>query len=168
MISNSIATVVLILVLFFGGRLFYWSYKNNPKRKYKSIRAFSKKDAVYFQTKREKSRDFSPEQRVAIYKRDKGQCQICKAKGRDSQTKNAPKGFRQHLVYWLSHVPGFGWLWLNLLAQIDHVILNSWLGPAEFWNGRVTHRVCNQKRPWREPDEDFLKLCQERNEKVYF
>lgn len=163
-----LASIILVGVLFLAGRMFYSLYKNNPKRKYKSIRAGSKKDATYYPTKREKSRDFSPEQKSKIYARDKGQCQICKAKGRDSQTKNAPKGFKQQLVYWLSHVPGLGFLWLNLLAEIDHIILNAWNGPAELWNGRVAHRVCNRKRPWREPDEDFLKLCQERNEKVYF
>ena len=167
MISNAIASFVLLAVLFLAIRLLYWSYKNSPKRKYKNIIANNRKDAVYFQTKREKKRDFSPEQRSTIYKRDKGQCQICKARGRDSQTKNAPEGFKQHFIYWLSHLPGLGFLWLNLLAEIDHIALNSWNGPAELWNGRVAHRVCNRKRPWRVPDEDFLKLCQQRNEKIY-
>lgn len=163
-----LASIVLVGVLFLAGQMFYSLYKNNPKRKYKSIRASSKKDATYYPTKREKSRDFSPEQKSKIYARDKGQCQICKAKGRNSQTKNAPVGFWQHLAYGLSHIWGFNWLWVDLLSEIDHIILNAWNGPAELWNGRVAHRVCNRKRPWREPDEDFLKLCQERNEKVYF
>lgn len=163
-----LASVILAGVLFLAGRMFYLLYKNNPKRKYKSIRAGSKKDATYYLTRREKIRDFSLEQRTVIYRRDKGQCQICKAKGRNSQTKNAPVGFWQHLAYGLSHIWGFNWLWVDLLSEIDHIILNAWNGPAELWNGRVAHRVCNRKRPWREPDEDFLKLCQERNEKVYF
>lgn len=166
--TDWLAITILAGVLSLAGRLLYSIYKNNPKRKYKSIRATSKKDAVYFQTHREKKRDFTSEQRDAIYRRDKGQCQICKKKGRNSQTKNAPEGVVEHLAYWLSHLWGFGWIWLNLLAEIDHIVLNSWNGPAELWNGRVAHRVCNRKRPWREPDEDFLKLCQERNEKVYF
>ena len=139
----------------------------SDKRQFRDVIAKSKKDAKYCQQKRSKRRDFTTEQKTAIYRRDKGECQMCKAKGWNAKTRNAPKGFVQHVIYYWSHVPGFGFLWLNLLAEIDHIILNSWLGPNEEWNGRVLHRVCNRKRSWRKPDRDFFKKLRERNEKVY-
>ncbi len=161
--QNWIAVILISIALLCLVKLWHKS----DKRQYSKIITRSKKDAQYCRSKRSKNRDFTPEQKIAIYRRDKGECQICKAKGYNAKTRNAPKGFIQHIVYYWSHIPGFGFLWLNLLAEIDHIILNSWNGPNDEKNGRVAHRVCNRKRPWRKPDKDFYEEVRRRGQKVY-
>lgn len=154
-----LASIILVGVLFLGGKLFYWSYKNNPKRRYKDIIVYDIKEADYYLGK--KGEEFTPEIKKQIYIRDKG---ICQHSGK--KTKNAPVGFQQKARYVASFIPGFGWLWRDWLCEIDHKIFKSWGGKSTVQNGRCLARRFNRRRS-NNPDQVFYEAIREEKAKVY-
>lgn len=159
MIINTVATVILLAVLLLGGKLFYSSYKNNPKRKYKDIIVYDIKEADYYIGK--KGEEFTPEIKKQIYARDKGICQHSRKK-----TKNAPVGIWQKLRYTASFIPGFGWLWRDWLCEIDHKIFRSFGGKNTVQNGRCLAQRFNRRRS-NNPDRVFFEAIREEKAKVY-
>lgn len=158
--KNWIALVLIAFVF----RLLWNLWQKSDYRQYADVIAKSKDDAQYWFGK--KGEDFTEQDKREVYKRDKGLCQACLAKGRNAKTKNAPKGLWQRLLYSLCYLPGLGFIWINDLAEIDHKIFKSVGGKRRLRNGRVLHRIENRKRS-NKPDRVLFEELRESGEKIY-